>query len=90
MKTEETKMEKYCVLYNPYAASGTGKASAEKLTSIMPDDKLDFVDMTEIGDYASFFSSIGADMKLVISGGDGTLNRFINDTENIDIPCSVY
>ncbi|MBE6549830.1 MAG: diacylglycerol kinase family protein [Ruminococcaceae bacterium] len=83
-------MEKYCVLYNPYAASGTGKASAEKLTSIMPDDKLDFVDMTEIGDYASFFSSIGADMKLVISGGDGTLNRFINDTENIDIPCSVY
>jgi diacylglycerol kinase family enzyme len=83
-------MEKYCVLYNPYAASGTGKASAEKLTSVLADDKLEFKDMTKIGDYISFFASLGSDEKLVIAGGDGTLNRFINDTENVDIPCDVY
>ena len=83
-------MEKYCILYNPHAARGTGKASAEKLTSIMQGCDLTFKDMTEIGDYASFFSALDSETKLVISGGDGTLNRFINDTDGIDIPCSVY
>ena len=83
-------MEKYCILYNPHAASGTGKASAEKLTSIMQGCDLTFKDMTEIGDYASFFAAHDSETKLVISGGDGTLNRFINDTDGIDIPCSVY
>ena len=83
-------MVKYYVLYNPHAASGTGKASAEKLTSILSEDKLEFKDMTEIDDYVSFFASFDPETKLVISGGDGTLNRFINDTDGIDITCSVY
>lgn len=83
-------MEKYCVLYNPYAASKTGKVAAEKLSSIMPDDKFEYNDITKIEDYASFFAALEPDTKLVISGGDGTLNRFINDTANIDIPRGVY
>ena len=34
-------------------------------------------------DYKSFFSKLSSDDKVIIAGGDGTLNRFINDTEGI-------
>ncbi len=30
-----------------------------------------------------------ADDFVIISGGDGTLNRFINDTEGIEYPCDI-
>ena len=67
------------ILYNPKAGNGCGKEGAEKLKDILHNGELTFTDMTDITDTAAFQRSLGADDKLVICGGDGTLNRFIND-----------
>ena len=83
-------MEKYCILYNPIAGNGTGKISAEKLNALLPEDILNYKDMTKIEDYASFFASLEEGEKIIISGGDGTLNRFVNDIAELELPCDIY
>ena len=37
-----------------------------------------YQDVTKISDYKTFFEGLNADDELVLCGGDGTLNRFIN------------
>ena len=70
----------YHILYNPHAGSGRGQEAAYRLNVLLPDDRLLFRDITEIDDYGAFFRSLRDDDRVVIAGGDGTLNRFINDT----------
>ena len=83
-------MEKYVIIYNPHAGGGTAKETAQKLTDILSGDSLDFKDMTEISDYSEFFKEIGDDEKLVVAGGDGTLNRFINETDGVEYGRDIY
>ena len=83
-------MEKQYVLYNPHANNGRGEAQARTLESKLTDCELVFCDMTTVESYSDFFATLSADDGLIICGGDGTLNRFVNDTEGINIPVSVY
>ena len=80
-------MKQY-ILYNPHAGNGTAKEAAEKLAADSTSAIL--LDMTAIGEYASLLADVLAEDTLTVCGGDGTLNRFINDTEGIHIPCEVY
>lgn len=81
---------KYTVLYNPHAGNDTGKAEAEKLKNILKDDEIDFVDMTSVNGYSEFFASLSGDERLVIAGGDGTLNRFINEAGDAMPDVDIY
>lgn len=84
-------MKKYRILYNPFAGNKRGKAEAEKLRDILSDAELTFTDMTSIEDYSAFFEDLSQDETLVIAGGDGTLNRFVNDTADVeDLPSVFY
>ena len=56
---------------------------------LMKGDKLEFCDLTKIKDFKEFFEKAG-DTPLILCGGDGTLNHFINDTDGIDLPSSVF
>jgi len=76
------------ILYNPFAGNGAGKQEAELLTVMYPDAKL--YDMTEISAYSEFFEKIDPDNPVILCGGDGTLNRFINDTDCISIKNDLY
>ena len=76
----------YHVLYNPYAGNNAGKENAQKLAQIFKDEELKFYDITKLNGYASFFSEIGPSDPVVLTGGDGTINRFVNETENLSIP----
>ena len=78
------------ILYNPKAGNGRGKEGAEKLKDILHNGELTFTDMTGITDTAAFQRSLGADDKLVICGGDGTLNRFINDFDPSCMSNEIY
>ena len=75
---------KYYVLYNPFAGNNTSEAETKTISSVLSDHELVFIDMTKLDNYESFFSSVEEDAEIVISGGDGTLNRFINETANIN------
>lgn len=80
----------YHILYNPHAGSGRGPEAAYRLNALLPDDRLLFRDITEIDDYGAFFRSLRDDDRVVIAGGDGTLNRFINDTAPLRTDCGIY
>ena len=73
------------VLYNPYSGNGDSKLRAESLIG----GGASLVDMTDIGSYAEFFGSLGSSDCVVICGGDGTLNRFVNDTAGVHIECEL-
>ena len=74
-------MANYKLLYNPFANNGKGKEESEQIFKVMPDDKIELVDMTKIDSYADYFASLDSDTKTILSGGDGTLNRFINSVD---------
>ena len=83
-------MAKYNVLYNPLAGNGKGENAAKKLKELLNDDELTFTDMTKVSDYRALFASMPEDERVIVSGGDGTLNRFINDTEEVAFANPVY
>ena len=78
-------MPRYHVLYNPHAGNGHGTEDTMKLKDIMKDDELVFCDMTTIESYKTFFASLAEDDRVIVAGGDGTLNRFINDTDGLSL-----
>ena len=83
-------MAKYNVLYNPLAGNGKGENAAKKLKELLNGDELTFTDMTKVSDYRALFASMSEDERVIVSGGDGTLNRFINDTEEVAFANPVY
>ncbi|MBE5730851.1 MAG: diacylglycerol kinase family protein [Clostridiales bacterium] len=80
----------YCILYNPFANNGQGKETAEYLPVILPYEKIQLEDITLVKDYKEFFTGIPLDTIIIVCGGDGTLNRFINATKKIRIKHSVF
>jgi len=76
---------KSIILYNPKANNGKGKETAEKLREFFKDEIV-MTDITAVKDYAPILAELSGGDNLVICGGDGTLNRFINDTEGLVLP----
>ncbi len=76
------------VLYNNFAGTREDRESVE-LLKIVLDKPLSFIDITKVRNYRVFFQGMEKDDFVIISGGDGTLNRFINDTEGIRFPCDI-
>ena len=74
-------MKKYYVLFNPYSGNGKGEEYARKLNSIL-NDELIYFSMPEITDFKKFLSMTKGE-DIIICGGDGTLNYFINHTDGI-------
>ncbi len=83
-------MAKQYVLYNPHSNNGRGEAQARTLENKLSGESLYFVDMTSIGSYAELVSGLEESDKVIVCGGDGTLNRFINDTAGLSFVNSVY
>lgn len=73
------------VLYNPKAGGGNAEEDALCL-QVFLHGELEYIDMTQINDYGELLTHMEKNSYIVIVGGDGTLNRFVNDTEGMDIP----
>ena len=71
----------YYVLYNPMAGNGRGEETANKLKALYPNDELFFRNVTEMGDLPAFLDALKADDRVILCGGDGTLNHFVNDLD---------
>lgn len=85
-------MKKFYILYNPLAGDGKGEKAALKIREkIQPklERPVELLDITLIDNYVDFFEEKkGAGV--IICGGDGTLNRFINNTAEIDFQNKIY
>ena len=80
-------MKRY-VLYNPKAGDFS---SEERARSCLGDfaGETEFQDVTLIADYAEFFKELTTEDKIILCGGDGTLNRFANHCAGLQYPCDV-
>lgn len=75
-------MKKYYVLFNPYSANNQGEKLSHKLDEILSDCELEYKSMADLDDFKKVLADINDD--IIISGGDGTINYFINHIDNID------
>ncbi len=80
---------KYYILYNPLAGNRKSARSLDK--SVLPQNAEHiYCDITKIPNYKKFLSEISPKDKIVICGGDGTINRFINTFEGIVPPNDIF
>ena len=66
------------LLYNPLANNSKGDRDARQWAT---DNNVEceFTSLLEIGNMKEFFDGLGEDDDVILTGGDGTLNRFAND-----------
>ncbi|MBQ7930577.1 MAG: diacylglycerol kinase family protein [Clostridia bacterium] len=76
------------ILYNPLAGNGKCKEDAELLESLY--DNPEYISMKNIRNYRIFLEGLDASDEIILCGGDGTLNRFINDTDGIEFGNPVW
>ena len=76
------------VLFNPLAGHDKMEEVIAPLVDSLGQD-VRALDIREINDYAALLGDLGEQDSLIICGGDGTLNRFINETEGISVNCQV-
>ena len=67
------------VFYNPLSDNQKGKRNAEKLSDTFPGEIIDYADITAVDDIYEKITSLDEADTVVISGGDGTLSRFVNE-----------
>lgn len=82
-------MKKY-VLYNPIAGNGNGRLQAKRLAERFGAENLTLCDVREIENYAEFFAQLHEGADVIVCGGDGTLNRFVNDVKELQITNPLY
>ncbi len=73
----------YCVLFNPLAGNHTSEAESKAISALLPEARVSYFDITAIGDIEEFFKSISPEDGVIIAGGDGTLNKFINLADGV-------
>ncbi len=66
------------VIYNPLANNKTGLASAKAYLDGKIDGEVEYKDVTEIADLGAFVGGLTEADRIVLAGGDGTINKFIN------------
>jgi len=80
---------KYYVLYNAIAGQGKAEEIARALPEKLDGEVVGYADMTKITNYAAFLAD-KTDCAIVICGGDGTLNRFVNDTADCALENEIF
>lgn len=83
-------MEEYIVLYNPTSGGGKGLAIAKKTQKFMPDCSFSYQDITKILDFDDFLNQNQQKAGVILTGGDGTLNHFINSIDCENLKTNIY
>lgn len=83
-------MGKFYIFYNPKSCNDKGTALAKGVEEYLSGKEYTYVDVTALTNYAEFVSGLKEDDNIVIAGGDGTLNNFINATRGVKISSKVW
>ena len=83
-------MENYIILYNPHSGGGKGLNIAKEIEPLMGEHNYIYQDMTQISDYDEFFAQLPLGTDIILTGGDGTLNSFINNADCDNLKQKLY
>lgn len=78
------------ILYNPTAGHKCGKLRAEMLAERIGAEDSVCLDLTELSDYTEFFKGLSPEDKVVLCGGDGTLNKFSRAVNRLGIKNDLF
>ena len=86
---------KYLILFNPQSGNKSAKNNVYQLDDILANNaeannELSYVEMSQVFDYKKFMHDVRDDERVVLCGGDGTINRFINEVEESDLRKPVF
>lgn len=76
------------VLFNPLAGSGQGVREAQALSGILTEEPI-WRDMTQLPSLRAFLAGLSPEDRVILCGGDGTLNRFLNALDGAEPPVEV-
>ena len=79
------------VLYNSFAGLHYGKDRLEsKMAELFPGEETFYAEVKAVENKQIFVDAITAEDTLMIVGGDGTLNHFVNEVEDREYPFPIY
>ena len=79
------------VLYNTFAGAHYGKEKIKsKMIEAFPGEEVQLNDTCSVSDKQAYVDKILSTDKLVIVGGDGTLNHFVNGVCDKEYPFDIY
>ena len=78
------------VFWNKLANNGKAAEAKAELENVFSGAELNFIDVREIKNAADSCKKLKAEDKIVISGGDGTLSRFVNDIYELHLQNEMY
>lgn len=81
---------KYLILFNPQSGNRSAKRNVYQLDEILANNELNYVEMSNVFNYKAFMHDVRDDERVVLCGGDGTINRFINEVDESDLRKPVF
>ena len=78
------------VVYSSLDENGAAEKQAIRLAGLNLQQSFELVDMSQGADALDLLVSLFPDDVIVVCGGDAILNRFISETEGIDIDNDLY
>ncbi len=73
---------KYAILYNPHSCGEKGLKIAKEIEKLMGDHSYSYIDLTSIDSLGEFIDNLSPDTDVILTGGDGSLNSFVNTVQN--------
>lgn len=81
---------KTLILFNPLSGNGGAVSKADQLKAEYEQlGEVSVLDVTKVNDLPPLIDEYSGDDLIIICGGDGTLNRFVYDTESTNLKCDV-
>lgn len=80
----------YHILYNPKSNNGAAEQETKTLDSLLKDNSLEYIDIFSVESVKDLLALFPEEDKIVLAGGDGTLNHFINDIDGMDLKQEIF
>ncbi len=74
----------YAIFYNPHSCGGNGLKIAKEIETLMGEHTYTYYNILSHTPLNSVISSLPETTNVIITGGDGTLNSFINQIDDVD------
>lgn len=74
----------YAIFYNPNSCGGNGFKIAKKIEALMGEHTYNYYDILENIPLNDIISSLPKEANVILTGGDGTLNSFVNQIDDFE------